>query len=117
MCEPSFWLKFASDLASQGIAALTGAAAGAWLAFSFARKQASADRQLLESREQKRERDREALAGNVAMFTLTRMYNTLLTFFRQRIEPWRTDPLLWYYMPPGGEPSLEGIDFDYAALA
>jgi hypothetical protein len=23
----------------------------------------------------------------------------------------------WYLMPPGGEPSLEGIEFDYAALA
>ncbi len=117
MQEPSLWMKFLTDLASQGLAALFGAGGGAWLAFAFARRQAAEDRERLEAGEQRKERDREALAGNVAMFTLTRMYNTLLTFFRQRIEPWRTEPLQWYFLPPGGELSLEEIGFDYSALA
>jgi hypothetical protein len=115
--EPSLWVKFGSDVLSQGIAALVGATAGASLAFLIERKKSAEDRVQQEARELKRERDQQALAGMVAMFTLTRMYNTLLNFFRQRIEPVRTDPLLWYKMPPGGEPSLEGIQFDYTALA
>ena len=127
MSEPSLLWKFATDLSSQGVAALVGAYAGARLAFHFERKRSEEDRALQEAREQKRERDRdareekrerdrEALAGRIAMFTLARMYNTLVDFYSQRIKPWRTDPLLWYFMPPGGEPSLEG-HFDYAALA
>lgn len=117
MAEPSILLKFAEDLASQGLAALMGAAAGATLAFHFERRRAQEDQRRTVRREQKREVDSEALAGNMALFTLTRMYNTLLNFWRQRIEPWRDDPLLWYMMPPGGEPSLEGVGFDYTALA
>ena len=117
MHEPALWIKFLTDLASQGLAALAGAGGGAWLAFAFARKQAQEDRRRLDERDNQRERDREALAGQVAMLTLARMYNTLLNFFRQRIEPWRTEPLQWYFSPPGGEPSLEDIRIDYGSLA
>ncbi len=117
MAEPSLLVKVGSDLISQGLAALIGAAVGARIAFHFERQKAAEDRKQIESRERRREIDREALAGNMALFTLTQMYNTLLNFWRQRIEQWRDDPLLWYMMPPGGEPSLEGIEFDYTALA
>jgi hypothetical protein len=117
MAEPSLLVKFGSDLLSQGLDALAGAVVGARIAFYFERQKAAEDRKLIERRERQREIDREALAGNMALFTLTQMYNTLLNFWRQRIEQWRDDPLLWYMMPPGGEPSLEGVRFDYTALA
>ncbi len=117
VAEPTIWMRFAEDLASQGLAALMGATAGARLAFYFERRRAQEDQRRSDRREEKRESDREALAGNMALFTLSRMYNAQLNFWRQRMEPWRDDPLLWYLMPPGGEPPLEGIGFDYTALA
>jgi len=119
--EAAFGLKFWADFVREAVAATAGAGIGALLgaryAFRLERHRAAEERAQRETHERKLERDRQALAGNIAMFTLSRMYNTLLNFYQQRIEPHLDDPLLWYFMPPGGEPSLEGIDFDYRSLA
>jgi hypothetical protein len=87
MPEPFFGLKFWSDLLSQGLAGMLGAVVGATVAFRFERRKSREeldDRRLREANELS---ERRAAAGNLAIFTLAKIYSDLWNYRSQIVDP------------------------------
>jgi len=113
--------KFWSDLISQAIAGIIGATAGALIgatvAFRLERSKAKEDRQIQATKDAAEMRARRAAAGNLAMFTLTRIQNDLVSYNGQFLVPGLAKPAPWLMLPPTNFETAETHRFDIGSLA
>jgi hypothetical protein len=92
------------ELFAPMIAAATGAGAGAYFAFLYERRNRA-----------KHIEDEHVTATNIAMFTLVSVFNDLVVYSRQYIEPHRKDPQRWINWRP--TTLTAPIPFDTASLS
>jgi len=137
--EPVFGLRFLADFLKEALAAVVGAGIGAWLGARFAfkseRMRFQADRTLAEqaaanerqlaaeAAAEKRKEAAEQLAatrataGNLAIFGLSQIYNDLLAFKRQFLDPAKRTPAPWFWLPPVSVAERNYYHFDVVSLA
>jgi hypothetical protein len=117
MFEPFFGLKFWSDLLSQGLAGMLGAVVGATVAFRYERRKSREeldDRRLREANELS---ERRAAAGNLAIFTLAKIYSDLWNYRSQIIDPARNAPAPWHSLGAYNLTMTDGHKFDIPSIA
>lgn len=83
------------------LATLLAAFYGAKFAFQFQKE-----------KEEKKNKEKHILDGNLAIYTLLRMFNTLLVYQKQFIEPHRGKPTAFLEMPPSLELLEDDINFN-----
>jgi len=87
------------------LATLLAAFYGAKFAFQFQKE-----------KEEENGKEKKILDGNLAIFNLMRMANTLLVYRKQFIEPFRGKPTAFLEMPPSLELLEDDINFEIENL-
>jgi hypothetical protein len=103
--ETLSWLKYGSELVRDAFAAGFGAWIGAWYAFRLERQKKTAERT-----------DALQTAGNYAVFTLTRILNSLLIYKRMYDEAAKTRSP-WFQLPATRVADRDFVSFDLPSLA
>lgn len=94
-----------ADKIITGAGTLIATFVGAWLAFRFAKS----------ARDQTREDD-EVVAGNLALFTVTSMWNQTRQHWKEVIEPYRAREDAWLNLPVS-PPLNNELNFDLKSLS
>lgn len=85
---------------------LFAAFAGAWAAFK------------LEERRRQREKiDDNVVAGNLALLTLSEIWNVLRDYQKTIVEEWRGRQDVWLNLPATPQPDPQGVTFDTKGLS
>lgn len=115
------WDKYLADFLRDTLAAVAGAGFGAWLgarlAFRFARKQANADHKEAAKAAAGALAAQRATAGNLAIFALSQMYNDLVAYKVQMLDPANGSDAPWFWMMPMTAPSTGYYQVNLESLA
>jgi hypothetical protein len=113
--------KFWADFASQALAAIAGAGVGALLgakyAFGLERTKAQAEKVAAAERFAIEQRRQHAAAGNLAVFTLAKIHNDLLTYNQQFMVKAKQSKAPWFWLAPSDVDRGNFHQFDIPSLA
>jgi hypothetical protein len=119
--EPIIGVKFWADFASQALAAIAGAGVGALLgakyAFGLERTKAQTEKVAAAERLASEQRRQHAVAGNLAVFTLAKIHNDLLTYNQQFMVRAKQSNAPWFWLLPSDVDSGNFHQFDIPSLA
>jgi hypothetical protein len=101
------WLKMSeiANTALSALATLAGAFVGAWAAF-----------RLEERRRQREKADQNVVAGNLALLTLSDIWNVLVQYQKEVVNEWRGRRDAWLNLPVANFDHRE-VTFDTQALS
>lgn len=94
------------QLAISGAVTLGTAFAGAFFAFRFEKRQRDTERQ-----------DTEVVSGNLALSTLIQIWNPLVQYQKEIINPYRGREDAWLNMPASPPIANESLSFDAKGLS
>ena len=114
---PKFWADLTAAAVAGVISSLIGALVGASVAFRHERQKAKADREIQAKKDADKLRSTRAAAGNLAMFTLARIQNDVLTYNTQFLAPALARPAPWLYLPATNFETSATHRFDINSLA
>ncbi len=102
--ETVYGVRFWADFASQALAAIAGAGVGALLgakyAFGLERNKAHAEKVAAAERDALAQRRQHVIAGNLAVFTLSKIHNDLLTYNQQYMVRAKQSKAPWFWLQP-----------------
>lgn len=119
--EAVFGLHFWADFLRDAVAAITGAGVGALLgaryAFGLERRKAAGEHDAAARAAALELKGLRATAGNLALFTLSQIFNDLLTYQRQLLAPAQKFDAPWFWLPPTRVSERNYYRFDLPSLA